>query len=114
MQVAEAVHRYGRVLGVRVLPVYGGASMGAQITIASPRASTSSSRRPAAPSTTSAARRCSSPRSGCVVLDEADEMLDMGFAEDLEAILAATPAKKQTALFSATLPPRIARSHAPT
>src|SRR6185436_2332378 len=44
-----------------------------------------------------------------VVLDEADEMLDMGFAEDLEAILAATPAEKQTALFSATLPPRIVK-----
>ncbi|MFZ9950315.1 MAG: DEAD/DEAH box helicase, partial [Gemmobacter sp.] len=43
-----------------------------------------------------------------VVLDEADEMLDMGFAEDLEAILAATPAEKQVALFSATLAPRIA------
>jgi ATP-dependent RNA helicase DeaD len=43
-----------------------------------------------------------------VVLDEADEMLDMGFAEDLEAILEATPADRQTALFSATLPPRIA------
>ena len=42
-----------------------------------------------------------------LVLDEADEMLDMGFAEDLEAILAATPAERQTALFSATLPPRI-------
>ena len=42
-----------------------------------------------------------------LVLDEADEMLDMGFAEDLEAILAATPSERQTALFSATLPPRI-------
>jgi ATP-dependent RNA helicase DeaD len=42
-----------------------------------------------------------------VVLDEADEMLDMGFAEDLEAILEASPAARQTALFSATLPPRI-------
>ena len=39
----------------------------------------------------------------CVVLDEADEMLDMGFAEDLEAILAAMPAERQTALFSATM-----------
>jgi len=42
-----------------------------------------------------------------LVLDEADEMLDMGFAEDLEAILAVTPPGRQTALFSATLPPRI-------
>ncbi len=42
-----------------------------------------------------------------LVLDEADEMLDMGFAEDLDAILEATPAGRQTALFSATIPPRI-------
>ena len=42
-----------------------------------------------------------------VVLDEADEMLDMGFAEDLEAILSAAPTSRQTALFSATLAPRI-------
>ena len=46
-------------------------------------------------------------RSRTVVLDEADEMLDMGFAEDLEAILAATRTEKQVALFSATLAPRI-------
>jgi ATP-dependent RNA helicase DeaD len=43
-----------------------------------------------------------------LVLDEADEMLDMGFAEDLEAILDATPSERQTALFSATMPSRIA------
>ena len=43
-----------------------------------------------------------------VVLDEADEMLDMGFAEDIEAILSETPKTRQTVLFSATLPPRIA------
>jgi ATP-dependent RNA helicase DeaD len=42
------------------------------------------------------------------VLDEADEMLDMGFAEDIEAILGATPPERQTVLFSATLPNRIA------
>ena len=42
-----------------------------------------------------------------VVLDEADEMLDMGFAEDIEAILEAVPAQRQTVLFSATLPARI-------
>ena len=42
-----------------------------------------------------------------LVLDEADEMLDMGFAEDLDAILDATPPARQTALFSATMPERI-------
>ena len=41
------------------------------------------------------------------MLDEADEMLDMGFAEDIEAILGGTPENRQTALFSATMPPRI-------
>lgn len=50
----------------------------------------------------------------CVVLDEADEMLAMGFADALEAILAQTPAEKQVALFSATMAPnirRIAQTH---
>jgi ATP-dependent RNA helicase DeaD len=42
-----------------------------------------------------------------LILDEADEMLDMGFAEDLDAILQATPETRQTALFSATMPPRL-------
>ena len=41
------------------------------------------------------------------MLDEADEMLDMGFAEDIEAILGNTPQSRQTVLFSATMPPRI-------
>ena len=107
MQVAEAVHRYGRVLGVRVLPVYGGASMSAQVralrrgvdvVIATPGRALDHIRRETL--------QLASLR--VLVLDEADEMLDMGFAEDLDAILSATPAKKQTALFSATLPPRIA------
>ena len=42
-----------------------------------------------------------------VILDEADEMLDMGFADDIEAILSDTPGDRQTVLFSATMPPRI-------
>ena len=42
-----------------------------------------------------------------LVLDEADEMLDMGFAEDIDAILESTPEARQTALFSATMPPRL-------
>src|SRR5204863_2365856 len=44
-----------------------------------------------------------------VVLDEADEMLDLGFLEDVERILALMPASRQTALFSATMPPAIRR-----
>jgi ATP-dependent RNA helicase DeaD len=44
-----------------------------------------------------------------VVLDEADEMLDLGFLEDVEKILALTPSSRQTALFSATMPPEIRR-----
>ena len=108
MQVAEAVHRYGRVLGVQVLPIYGGASMGTQIrtlrrgvdvVVATPGRALDHIRR----------ETLNLDALKLVVLDEADEMLDMGFAEDLDAILAATPAKKQTALFSATLPPNIAR-----
>lgn len=44
-----------------------------------------------------------------LVLDEADEMLNMGFQEDLDSILSETPETKQTLLFSATMPPEIAR-----
>jgi ATP-dependent RNA helicase DeaD len=108
MQVAEAIHRYGRVLGVQVVPLYGGASMSSQIralrrgvdvVVATPGRALDHIRR--------GTLRLQSVN--VVVLDEADEMLDMGFAEDLEAILAATPAKKQTALFSATVPARIAK-----
>jgi len=107
MQVAEAVHKYGKSLGIRALPIYGGAAMEAQlrmlkhgvdVVVATPGRALDHIRRKTL--------RLDSVRT--VVLDEADEMLDMGFAEDLEAILEATPADRQTALFSATLPPRIA------
>jgi ATP-dependent RNA helicase DeaD len=107
MQVAEAVHRYGKSMGVRALPVYGGAAIEAQlrmlkhgvdVVVATPGRALDHIRRKTL--------RLDSVK--VVVLDEADEMLDMGFAEDLEAILEATPADRQTALFSATLPARIA------
>ena len=106
MQVAEAIHRYGRSIGARVLPVYGGQSMhqqlvvlkrGVDVVVATPGRALDHIRRG-----TLALGGIST-----VVLDEADEMLDMGFAEDLDAILDATPAERQTALFSATLAPRI-------
>ena len=107
MQVSEAIHRYGKGIGAVALPIYGGASMesqirslkrGVDVVIATPGRALDHIRRKTV--------HLGSVR--VVVLDEADEMLDMGFAEDLEAILAATPAEKQVALFSATLAPRIA------
>jgi ATP-dependent RNA helicase DeaD len=107
MQVAEAINRYGKPIGASALPVYGGASMetqiralkrGVDVVVATPGRALDHIRR----------RTMHLEHVKLVVLDEADEMLDMGFAEDLESILEATPAKRQTALFSATLPPRIA------
>ena len=106
MQVAEAVHRYGKALGVRVLPVYGGQPIGRQIhamrsgvdvVIATPGRALDHM------------RRGTLVMGGVriVVLDEADEMLDMGFQEDIEAVLKEAPAERQTVLFSATMPPRI-------
>ncbi len=106
MQVAEAIHRYGKAFGARVLPVYGGQSIHQQLTVlrrgvdvvvATPGRAMDHIRR----------KTLDLSHLRTVVLDEADEMLDMGFAEDLEAILQATPADRQTALFSATVAPRI-------
>src|SRR3954454_6555252 len=106
-QVSQAVHRYGRDLGVRVLPVYGGQPIGRQlqalqrgvdVVVGTPGRVLDHIDR--------ATLRLGEVRT--VVLDEADEMFDMGFAEDIEAILAETPEVLQTVLFSATLPPRIA------
>jgi ATP-dependent RNA helicase DeaD len=106
MQVAEAVHKYAKGLGVRVVPVYGGAPIsqqirtlerGAGIVVATPGRALDHIRR----GTLALAHL------QVLILDEADEMLDMGFADDLDAILDATPQTRQTALFSATMPTRI-------
>jgi ATP-dependent RNA helicase DeaD len=108
VQVSEAVHRYGRRLDARVQPVYGGAPMGRQIrglsdgvdvVVATPGRALDLIDR--------GVLRLDSVAT--VVLDEADEMLDMGFADDIEAILDRTPAQRQTVLFSATMPSRIER-----
>ena len=108
MQVAEAIHRYGQPFGLHVLPVYGGQAIsqqtralrrGVDIVVATPgRAVDHLTRGPLSLDTVEV-----------VVLDEADEMLDMGFAEDLETILSSTPPERQTALFSATISRPIAR-----
>ena len=106
IQVARAVHRYGRSLDVHVLPIYGGQSFsqqlkvlkrGVDVVVATPGRALDHIRR--------GTLKLGSLQT--LVLDEADEMLDMGFAEDLEAILAEVPAQRQTLLFSATLAPRI-------
>jgi ATP-dependent RNA helicase DeaD len=108
MQLSEAVYRYGRSLGVRVLPIYGGQSFSQQLKVL---------KRGVDVIVATPGRAMDHIRRGtlhledllAVVLDEADEMLDMGFVEDLESILAATPSTRQTVLFSATMPPRIAQ-----
>ena len=106
VQVADAIYRYGHALGGRVLPVYGGQpytrqqrrlAQGVPMVVGTP------------------GRTLDLLRQGAldlgtiryVVLDEADAMLQMGFIEDVEALLDATPSTRQTALFSATLPPAI-------
>jgi len=108
MQVAEALHAYGRELGARVLPVYGGQPIGQQlrglrrgvdIVVATPGRAVDHLKRGS----------LRFDEVAVVILDEADEMLDMGFAEDLETILATTPAARQTALFSATISATITR-----
>ncbi len=107
MQVAEAVHRYGRPLDASVLPIYGGQAYGPQlralergadVVVATPGRALDLVR----------GKKLKLGGVAVVVLDEADEMLDMGFAEDIESILSETPKERQTVLFSATLPPRIA------
>jgi len=114
IQVAEAVHAYAKHLGrVRVLPVYGGDSIqkqvarlraGIHVVVGTPGRVMDHLRRGTLDA--SALR--------AVVLDEADEMLRMGFIEDVEWILEQTPSPRQLALFSATMPRevrRIAQNH---
>jgi ATP-dependent RNA helicase DeaD len=108
MQVAEAFHAYGKGIGIRVVPVYGGQPIGQQlrglrrgvdIVVATPGRAVDHLKRGS----------LELDEVAYVVLDEADEMLDMGFAEDLDAILSATRPERQTALFSATISATITR-----
>jgi ATP-dependent RNA helicase DeaD len=116
LQVSEAFERYAAHLkGLHVLPVYGGQGYGVQL---------SALRRGVHVVVGTPGRIMDHLDKGTldlsairfVVLDEADEMLTMGFAEDVEQILSTTPHDKQVALFSATMPKqirRIAEQHAP-
>lgn len=109
LQVAEAVSTYARHLpGLHVLPIYGGQSYGVQL---------AGLRRGAHVVVGTPGRVIDHLQKGTLdltelrflVLDEADEMLAMGFQEDVETILADTPEDKQVALFSATMPSQIRR-----
>jgi ATP-dependent RNA helicase DeaD len=107
LQVAEAFGRYGAHLPeINVLPIYGGApygpqlgglKRGAQVVVGTPGRVIDHLEKGSLDLT----------RLDYLVLDEADEMLQMGFAEEVERILADTPEYKQVALFSATMPPAI-------
>jgi ATP-dependent RNA helicase DeaD len=109
IQVAEAFHTYSRHVGqVRALPVYGGSPMsqqirrlkaGVHVVVGTPGRIMDHLRR--------GTLKFETLRT--VIIDEADEMLRMGFIDDVEWILGQMPAERQTALFSATIPPRIRR-----
>ncbi|MET4052613.1 ATP-dependent RNA helicase DeaD [Frigoribacterium sp. PvP054] len=109
LQVCEAFEQFASGMrGVHVLPVYGGQAYGVQL---------SALRRGVHVVVGTPGRIMDHLAKGTLdlselkylVLDEADEMLKMGFAEDVETILADTPDDKQVALFSATMPPQIRR-----
>ena len=108
IQVTQALRAYGRRKGVDVVAVFGGAPIrsqqsqlraGGQVVVGT------------VGRVKDLISRHSLVLHACrfVVLDEADEMLDLGFLEDVERILSLTPSSRQTALFSATMPPEIRR-----
>jgi ATP-dependent RNA helicase DeaD len=114
IQVAEAFHSYARHLeGFHVLPIYGGQSMdiqlrqlrrGVHVIVGTPGRIIDHLKR----------RSLSFEKLATLVLDEADEMLKMGFIEDVEWIIEQTPHGRQIALFSATMPEairKVARRH---
>ncbi|MCK5726795.1 MAG: DEAD/DEAH box helicase [Thiotrichaceae bacterium] len=109
IQVAEAFQKYSHHLkGVNILPIYGGQSYeiqnrqlrrGTQIIVGTPGRVMDHMRR----------KTLKLDALKCLVLDEADEMLRMGFIDDVEWVLSETPNQHQIALFSATMPPQIRR-----
>lgn len=107
IQAAQEMHRFSKYMqGVRILPVYGGQDInrqikalkgGVQIVVGTPGRVMDHMRR----------KTLKLNDVKTVVLDEADEMLNMGFREDMETILKDIPGEHQTALFSATMPQAI-------
>ena len=109
IQVAEAFQSYAKhIKGFHVLPIYGGADIGgqlrslkrgAQVVVGTPGRMLDHLKR----------KSLNLSQVKSLVLDEADEMLRMGFIDDVEAILSKTPDESQRALFSATMPAAIKR-----
>ncbi len=106
VQVSEAMFKYGRELGIKVVPVFGGQPIqrqlqaldrGVHVVVATPGRALDHIGRGS----------LGLDAIQTVILDEADEMLDMGFTDDIESILESTPDDRQTVLFSATMPSRI-------
>ncbi|HNQ38082.1 MAG: DEAD/DEAH box helicase [Prolixibacteraceae bacterium] len=107
MQITRDLSGFAKYLpSLQILPVYGGASIGeqirklergAQVVVATPGRAVDLIRR----------KKLDLSHVRWLVLDEADEMLSMGFKDDLDFILAATPPARQTLLFSATMPPEM-------
>ena len=104
VQVAEEIRKLAKYMSdIKVLPVYGGQEIvrqikslkaGVQIIVGTPGRVMDHMRR----------KTVKFDSVSMVILDEADEMLDMGFREDMETILTETPEERQTVLFSATMP----------
>ncbi len=105
-QVARAIHEYGQYRNVQVLPVYGGQSYSRQIRRLEDGVDVVVGT-PGRMLDLIAKGSLDLSHVRFLVLDEADEMLSMGFIEDIEALLSQTPETRQTALFSATLPQAI-------
>lgn len=106
IQVSEEIHRLGRFKGVKTLPIYGGQHMdrqiralkdGPHIVVATPGRLLDHIRR----------KTINISNVHTAVLDEADEMLNMGFIDDIRDILKSVPEERQTLLFSATMPKEI-------
>ena len=107
IQVAEELRRFAKFMhGIKVLPVYGGQDIvrqiralkdGTQIVVGTPGRVMDHMRR----------KTVKFDQVHTVIMDEADEMLNMGFLEDMETILSQLPTERQTIMFSATMPPEI-------
>lgn len=106
IQVAEELNKIGQYTDVRTLPIYGGQDIGRQIKALKKRPQIIVAT-PGRLMDHMDRRTIRLDDIKIVVLDEADEMLNMGFIEDIEKILQTTPSERQTLLFSATMPKAI-------